>query len=137
VTPRDHGLECDDLDGLQGGEPADNATRVERLLDGGGAAVERCAVVLNAGAALFVAGKGWTLAEAIERARDALEDGAGARAVRCAVLLNAAAGLYVAGAADTFGGAVELAERAVRNGAARGTLERLRRAAPRTVSTSG
>jgi anthranilate phosphoribosyltransferase len=90
VTPREHGLECDDLAGLQGGDPAENAARVERLLEGGGAAVERCAVVLNAGAALFVAGKGWTLAEAIDRARQALEGGAGAGAL--AALRRAAPG---------------------------------------------
>jgi anthranilate phosphoribosyltransferase len=96
VEPEEYQLDCEELDQLAGGEPQENARRIEGLLEGDGA-----------------------------------------RAVRCAVLLNAAAGLYVAGAADTFGGAVELAERAVRDGAARGALERLRRAAPRTVSTSG
>jgi len=53
------------------------------------------------------------------------------------VLLNAAAALYVAGAAETFGRAAELAEAALRDGAAHAALERLRRAAPRAVSTSG
>jgi anthranilate phosphoribosyltransferase len=53
------------------------------------------------------------------------------------VLLNAAAALYVAGAAETFGSAVELAETALGNGQAHAALERLRRAAPRAVSTSG
>jgi anthranilate phosphoribosyltransferase len=96
VEPGEYGLDCDDLDQLAGGEPDDNARRIEGLLGG-----------------------------------DAT------RAVRCAVLLNAAAGLYVAGAAATFGRAVELAERTMRDGAARDALERLRRVAPRAVSTSG
>jgi anthranilate phosphoribosyltransferase len=96
VDPAEYRLDCDDLDQLAGGEPHHNARRIEELLDG-----------------------------------------EGLRAVHCAVLLNAAAALYVAGAGDTFGKAVELAERAMRDGAARGALERLRRAAPREVSTSG
>lgn len=79
VSPDSLGLACDDLEGLAGGEPAENAERVERLLSGGGSAVERCAVLLNATAALYVAGRGWSMAAAAERARHALEDGGGAR----------------------------------------------------------
>ena len=44
-------------------------------------AVERCAVLLNAAAALYVSGNGWTLAEAAARAREALESGGAARAL--------------------------------------------------------
>ena len=96
VEPGEYALDCDDLEQLAGSEPEDNARRIEELLSGNGT-----------------------------------------HAVRCAVLLNAAAALYVAGAAASFGRAVELAERAMRDGAARDALERLRRAAPRAVSTSG
>ncbi len=81
LTPETLGLACDDLDGLAGGEPAANADRLERLLAGGGSAVERCAVVLNAAAALYVAGRGWTMADAAARARDALEQGGAAKAL--------------------------------------------------------
>jgi anthranilate phosphoribosyltransferase len=76
VAPRALGLECDDLADLAGGEPEENARRVERLLDGHGATAERCAVLLNAAAALYVAGRGWTLEEAADRARTSLEGGA-------------------------------------------------------------
>ncbi len=96
VEPARYRLSCDELEPLAGGEPEENARRIEQLLAGDGN-----------------------------------------RAVRCAVLLNAAAALYVAGAAETFGKAAELAESALRDGAALGALERLRRAAPRAVSTSG
>jgi anthranilate phosphoribosyltransferase len=96
VQPEQYGLACDQLEQLAGGEPEENARRIEELLVGDGTS-----------------------------------------AVRCAVLLNAAAALYVAGAAETFGRAVELAEAALRGGAAHAALERLRRAAPRPVSTSG
>jgi anthranilate phosphoribosyltransferase len=81
LWPEGLGLACDDLDGLAGGEPAENAGRVERLLGGGGTMVERCAVLLNAAAALYVAGRGWTMPEAAARAREALENGGAARAL--------------------------------------------------------
>jgi len=78
ITPEAHGLECDDLDGLAGGEPAENAERVERLLSGQGRRMERCAVLLNAAAGLYVSANNWTLEESVARARDALDSGAGA-----------------------------------------------------------
>ncbi len=68
-------------DGLAGGEPAENAARLERLLAGKGGRSERCAVLLNAAAALYVSGNGWTLEESVARAREALESGAGADAL--------------------------------------------------------
>jgi anthranilate phosphoribosyltransferase len=78
IRPADYGLECDDLDDLAGGEPAENARRMEEVLAGRGRPVERCAVILNAAAALYVSGRGWTFAEAVAGARDALDAGAGA-----------------------------------------------------------
>jgi anthranilate phosphoribosyltransferase len=78
IEPRRYGLDCDDLDGLAGGEPAQNAERIERLLAGGdGAPAIRCAVLLNAAAGLYVSGAGWTFEQAVERATYALERGAG------------------------------------------------------------
>jgi anthranilate phosphoribosyltransferase len=89
IAPRTYGLECDDLDGLAGGSPQENAERIERLLAGGGARVERCAVLLNAAAALYVSGNGWTLEESAGRAREAMDSGAGVDVLR---RLRAAAG---------------------------------------------
>ncbi len=80
IHPADYGLDCDDLDGLAGGEPAENAARIEAILAGQQHRATRCAVLLNAAAALYVSGNGWSLKEAAERARTALESGA-ARAV--------------------------------------------------------
>ncbi|HET6578325.1 MAG TPA: anthranilate phosphoribosyltransferase [Gemmatimonadales bacterium] len=79
ILPDHHGLECDDLGALAGGAPAENAARVERLLGGAGHEAERCAVLLNAAAAMYVSGNGWTFGESVGRARRALESGAGAR----------------------------------------------------------
>ena len=79
LEPADYGLRCDDLESLAGGEPTENAERIERLLDGRPREPERCAVLLNAGAALYVSGRGWTFEESLARAGEAMESGAGAR----------------------------------------------------------
>ena len=81
IHPAEHGLECDELEELAGGEPAENARRIEELLAGRGRPVERCAVLLNAGAALYVSGRGWSLDEAFAHARQALDSGAGSEAL--------------------------------------------------------
>jgi anthranilate phosphoribosyltransferase len=78
LSPARYGLECGDLDGLAGGDPAENAMRIERLLSGEANAALRCAVLLNAAAALYVSGNGWSLDDSVKRARAALETGAGA-----------------------------------------------------------
>jgi anthranilate phosphoribosyltransferase len=80
IDASDYGVRCDDLSSLAGGEPADNAARVAALLRSPGAdPAGRGAVVLNAGAALYVAGVAATLTEGVERASGALDDGSGWR----------------------------------------------------------
>lgn len=82
IQPERYGLACDDLDGLSGGEPAENAARIERLLQGdGGMPAVRCAVVLNAAAGLYVSGRGWSFDEAVECATASLDGGAAAAAL--------------------------------------------------------
>jgi anthranilate phosphoribosyltransferase len=78
LDPGRFGLDCDDLDGLDGAEPAQNASRIEAMLAGKGSPAVRCAVLLNAAAALYVSGRGWSFEEAIERSRNALDSGGGA-----------------------------------------------------------
>lgn len=78
LDPARHGLRFDDLDALAGGEPRENAVRIERLLtdparDPGG----RATVVLNAGAACYVAGLADDLASGIQLARETLDSGRG------------------------------------------------------------
>jgi anthranilate phosphoribosyltransferase len=70
------------LDELAGGEPSENGARIEDLLLGDGHPAVKCAVLLNAAAALYVSGRGWTFEQAAERARGALENGAGAEVLR-------------------------------------------------------
>jgi len=79
LAPEKYQLECRDLEGLAGGEPAENAGRIERLLSGDANEAVRCAVLLNAAAALYVSGNGWSLEEAAQRAQTSLSSGAGAQ----------------------------------------------------------
>ena len=77
LDPERLGLAVGDTAALRGGEPAENARRVERILgasgdDPGG----RAAVLLNAAAAIWVAGLATSLEDAAERARAAIESGA-------------------------------------------------------------
>jgi anthranilate phosphoribosyltransferase len=74
--PRDLDLAHNDLDALRGGEPAENAERLVRLLGGGrGDPAGRAAVLLNAGAALYVSGVAHALDSGVTLARMALDDG--------------------------------------------------------------
>ena len=86
LDPAAHGHAVEDAAVLAGGAPAENAARVERLLGGDGEggrgdAAGRAAVVLNAGAAVYVAGLAATYAEGIKRATDALGQGLALRAL--------------------------------------------------------
>jgi anthranilate phosphoribosyltransferase len=79
LDPRDFDATWDDLDALAGSDPKDNAQRIERLLehpenDPAG----RAAVVLNAGAAVYVGGLAGSFAEGVRLAGNAMRAGKGA-----------------------------------------------------------
>lgn len=76
LDPEDVGLETVGPAGLEGGEPHDNARRILEILDGGAAGAARNAVVLNAAAAIRVADRAGSLAEAVNVARESLDSGA-------------------------------------------------------------
>lgn len=80
IWPEDFGLAEGDVASLAGGEPSENARRIESLLEGrdNGDPAVRSAVTLNAGAALYAADQVADFGEGVERARDALASGAGA-----------------------------------------------------------
>jgi anthranilate phosphoribosyltransferase len=72
----DFGVRCDDLSALAGGEPAANAARIEALLRSpAGDPAGRDATVLNAAAALYVAGAAGTFGTGMAQASAALADG--------------------------------------------------------------
>ena len=92
IDPDDFDLDHADLNLLDGGEPQANAARIRGLI------VERrrdeaakAAVLLNAAAALYVAGLARDFRHGVSLARSALEDGAAERALEQFVRAQAAA----------------------------------------------
>src|SRR5213596_3187920 len=78
IDPADHGLAVDDLTGLAGAEPPANAARIERLLgDGREDLAGLAALLLNAGAAIYVAGLVTSYADGVTRAREVVHAGKG------------------------------------------------------------
>jgi anthranilate phosphoribosyltransferase len=63
--------------GLEGGERDDNARKVVGVLKGEVGGSARAATILNAGAAVWVAGQAKTLADGVRKAEAALDAGAG------------------------------------------------------------
>jgi anthranilate phosphoribosyltransferase len=83
IHPADFGVTKSSPEDLRGGDAAQNASIVRDVLDGR-AGAHRDVVALNAGAALFVAGKAATVADGIRIASTAIESGA-ARATLAAM----------------------------------------------------
>jgi anthranilate phosphoribosyltransferase len=74
VHPADYGLAKTSLDALRGGDVARNAQLVREVLDGL-PGPPRSVVLLNAGAALFIAGAAESVKAGIARASDAIDAG--------------------------------------------------------------
>ncbi|UAK25323.1 anthranilate phosphoribosyltransferase [Sphingomonas nostoxanthinifaciens] len=74
ITPEDAGLPRHGLDAIRGGDASYNAAALRALLRGAPGAY-RDAVLLNAGAALIVAGTAATLEEGVEEAAEAIDKG--------------------------------------------------------------
>ncbi|MCZ8147967.1 MAG: anthranilate phosphoribosyltransferase [Roseomonas sp.] len=75
VTPEDAGLARAPAEALKGGEPAENAAALLALLEGTPGAYRDC-VLLNAAAALIVAGRAQTLPEGVALAARSVDTGA-------------------------------------------------------------
>lgn len=80
LEPAKFGLEAKSLAGLEGGEPAENAAKIEGLLRRPSAAAPalRAAVLLNAAAAAYVSGAALEWDGAVAAATTALDSGAAA-----------------------------------------------------------
>jgi anthranilate phosphoribosyltransferase len=76
---------------LRGGVAAENAVEMRALLDGAGRPGHRAAVLINAAAALFVAGKAPTVVEAHALATQSLDSGAAKAALQKLVTASASA----------------------------------------------
>jgi len=74
ITPEDAGLPRHPIAAIHGGDPAYNAAALRRLLQGEHGAY-RDAVLINAAAALVVAGAADTLTEGAEEAAETIDKG--------------------------------------------------------------
>lgn len=74
VHPSDYGLAKSSVDALKGGDAAQNAQRIREVLDGKAGAA-RNVVLLNAGAALFVAGRVDSIKTGVTAAAEAIDSG--------------------------------------------------------------
>lgn len=75
ISPEDFGLTRGEPGDLRGGTPAENA-EITRSILAGELGVKRTAVVLNAGAGLYIGGKTATLAEGVALAERLIDSGA-------------------------------------------------------------
>lgn len=87
VDPADLGLRAASRDDLRGGAPDENADAVRRVL-GGAAGPHRDIVVLNAAAALVVAGRADDVEAGLALAADAIDSGAAAAALESLVRVS-------------------------------------------------
>jgi anthranilate phosphoribosyltransferase len=76
VTPESVGLTTGTLESLAGGEPEDNARLIRDVLSGKRRDGARTAVLMNAGAALYVAGLEADLRSGVQRAAASIDEGA-------------------------------------------------------------
>jgi anthranilate phosphoribosyltransferase len=81
VDPREFGAGPGSPDDLGGGDASDNAAIILTVFDGE-TGPRRDAVILNAGAALYVAGVSDSLENGVYAARDAIDDGRATETLR-------------------------------------------------------
>jgi anthranilate phosphoribosyltransferase len=82
LDPDRYGLAVADVTPLAGAGPAANATRIEGLLgDGAHDVAGLAALLLNAGAAIYVAGLADSYADGVARARETVRAGKGRAAL--------------------------------------------------------
>lgn len=87
VAPEDAGLARAPIDSLRGGDPETNAQAIRDLLDGAPGPY-RDVVILNAAAALIIAGKAVALKDAAGLAQNAIDTGAARQALHALVQLS-------------------------------------------------
>ncbi len=76
LTPEQFGYERCTKEELQGGTPQENADITKAILEGKETGAKRHAVCLNAGAALYIAGKAKTIEEGVRLAEKLIDSGA-------------------------------------------------------------
>ena len=79
ITPEQFGLTPGTKDELTGGTPAENAEITRGILNGTIRGTKRNAVVLNAGAGIFIGGKADRMEEGVRMAEQLIDDGSAYR----------------------------------------------------------
>lgn len=79
ITPEQFGYTRCTKEDLVGGTPEENAQITRKILTGEDRGAKRCAVCLNAGAAIYIAGKAATMEEGVRMAERLIDEGAAAR----------------------------------------------------------
>jgi anthranilate phosphoribosyltransferase len=75
IKPEEHGFKNIAREDLAGSEPAENARIIGEILKGGGPPGARAAIILNAGAAIYVSGRVKSYAEGVEAATKSIGSG--------------------------------------------------------------
>ncbi len=76
IAPEQFGYARCEKDALKGGTPAENAEITKAILNGTDQGAKRQAVCLNAGAALYIAGKAETMEAGVRMAEELIDSGA-------------------------------------------------------------
>lgn len=79
ISPEDFGLQRGQKEDVRGGTPAENAEITRQILGGKEQGAKRTAVLLNAGAALYLAGRAPTVAEGVDLAAELIDSGKAAQ----------------------------------------------------------
>ncbi|WP_435359388.1 anthranilate phosphoribosyltransferase [Haloarchaeobius sp. DFWS5] len=79
LTPEDLGIERAPVEAVGGGTPEENAQDMRGILTGEVTGPKRDIILVNAGAAIYVAGLADTLQDGVDQAREAIESGAAAQ----------------------------------------------------------
>lgn len=85
LTPEQFGYTSCDKEELRGGSPQENAQITKDILSGADQGPKRQAVCLNAGAALYIAGKAATIEEGVRMAERQIDSGAALRVLEAFV----------------------------------------------------
>ena len=75
IRPDEHGFKNIAREDLAGSEPAENARIIGEILKGGGPAGARAAIILNAGAAVYVSGRVKSYADGVGAATESIDSG--------------------------------------------------------------
>lgn len=76
IMPEDFGFNRCKKDELRGGSPEENAQMTRDILSGKEKGPKRDTVLMNAGAALYIADKSYSIAKGVEMARELIDSGA-------------------------------------------------------------